>query len=464
MLDYKVRIGLVPTRRDCTPRQGAFNWEFAEERGKAIVKYIKENYSTDTVEYVDLKGVIDVETLWSVKDVNKVVEHLRANKVDALLIILANFGNEEAVGELTKKMEKPVLLWAPQDDTFYEDGMRMTDSQCGSFAAAKMMHRMNVKFSFVESCFVYDDAFKDALMRFARVSCAVKNFIGMKIGQIGLRPKPFCSVEFNEGQLMEEFDIHVIPINLAVVQSRFNKILEERKEEVKAGADKIRSMYDLDKISDENAEKIYAFVLLYKDLFEEYDLSAMSAECWSAMPTLVGAKQCVAYSILSDMGYISSCESDMHAAITQVMLKCLTMGEKPPFLGEFTVRHPTDRNAELLWHCGQFPYSMRKVGAPCRVNAFCAYVPGKDGHYTVARIDQDHGKYSVIFGECDTVDGPYTHGTYIWGKFKDLNKFERKLIEGAYIHHVSEIEGSLCEEIKDFCKFLGNLKADPVDD
>jgi hypothetical protein len=60
------------------------------------------------------------------------------------------------------------------------------------------------------------------------------------------------------------------------------------------------------------------------------------------------------------------------------------------------------------------------------------------------------------------VEGPYTHGTYIWGEFKDLDKFERMLIEGAYIHHVSEIEGSLSEEIKEVCKYIPALKANPV--
>jgi hypothetical protein len=36
------------------------------------------------------------------------------------------------------------------------------------------------------------------------------------------------------------------------------------------------------------------------------------------------------------------------------------------------------------------------------------------------------------------------------------------LIEGAYIHHVSEIEGSLSEEIKEVCKYIPALKANPV--
>ena len=31
MLSNSVKIGLVPLRRDCTPRPGQFNWEIAEK-------------------------------------------------------------------------------------------------------------------------------------------------------------------------------------------------------------------------------------------------------------------------------------------------------------------------------------------------------------------------------------------------------------------------------------------------
>ena len=108
MLNYKVKIGLVPLRRDCTPRPGMFNWEFAEERGRKTVAYIEEHFATENIEFVDLKGVIDVEVLWSLDDVEKVAEHFRANGVDAIFLINANFGNEEAAGALCKLYGKPV--------------------------------------------------------------------------------------------------------------------------------------------------------------------------------------------------------------------------------------------------------------------------------------------------------------------------------------------------------------------
>ena len=45
MIDYQITIGLVPIRRDVTPRPGPFNAERAEERGKKAVDYIKKNYA-----------------------------------------------------------------------------------------------------------------------------------------------------------------------------------------------------------------------------------------------------------------------------------------------------------------------------------------------------------------------------------------------------------------------------------
>ncbi|MBQ7089949.1 MAG: hypothetical protein IJN82_02420 [Clostridia bacterium] len=462
MKNYHVKLGLVPLRRDCTPRSGIFNWEYAEERGRKTVAYIKEHYSTDSITFTDLKGIIDVETLWSENDVEKVAAAFKKQSVDAIVLIPANFGNEEAAAALAKQMGTPVLLWGPQDDCFLPDGGRFTDTQCGLFGISRQLSRRNIPFTYIENCPVESELFAKGLAQFAQVTCAVKHFRGMRIGQVGLRPKPFCSVIINEGQLMEEFDVQVIPINLAIVQDKFHQIMAERQAELQDGAERLRQLYEIDRDTEPNLEKIWTFVLLYKDLFEEYHLDAISAECWTAMQQLVGAMPCTAYGILADMDYIISCESDLHAAMTQVLLKSLTFGKKKPFLGEFTTRHPADRSIELLWHCGPFAYSLHRKGEVCYCKNMREWFQVRPGHYTVAHIDQEHGRYSVIAGECDSAEGPYTFGTYLWAKFDDLPAWERKLIEGPYIHHVSEIEGSLTNAIQEFCKYIPNLNFDPV--
>ncbi len=463
MIQYQVKIGLVPLRRDVTARPGAFNWERAEERCANAVNYIKNNFSSDVISFVDLEGINDVGVLYSEADVDKIVNRFKDEKVDAVFLINGNFGNEEAAGMVAKALGKPVLLWGPQDDVFEPDGTRYTDSQCGLFGTSRMLQRMNIPFSYIENCRIEDPIFAEGLLKFAGVACAVKNFTGMRIAQVGCRPKPFCSVISNESELMEKFDVRIIPINLAVALDKYNRILATKQDELAKGAAMLREMYQLDEASDAAAEKIYAFVILYQEIFAEYKVSAISAECWSAMRLLVGALPCAAYAILADMGYIISCESDVHAAMTQVVLKSLTLGKKLPFLGEFTTRHPSDRNVELLWHCGPFAYSLHKQGEPCKVVNMQEWFQVKEGHYTVARIDQDHGDYSIAVCTCDSAEGPYTNGTYLWAKFNDLSKVERNLIEGPYIHHVSEIEGDLTEHIREFCKYIPGLKYDNID-
>lgn len=462
MLNYHIKVGLAPMRRDVTARAGIFNWEKAEERGRAYVRYIQENYASEQISFVDLTGINEVGVMYNEADAQRVAERFVAEKVDAVLIINCNFGNEEISAMVARDVGKPVCIWAPLDDEFAEDGMRFTDSQCGLFGVSRQLQRLHIPFSYIPSSDVRDETFRNGFLKFVSVSCMLKNFRGMRIAQVGMRPKPFCSVIFNEGELMEKFGLQIIPVNLAVILNKYNEILEKRDEELAEGAKLLMSRYEMDDLTPPLLKKVYAFVLLYQWVFSEYRVQAVSAECWTAMQQLVGAMPCTAYSILADMGYIISCESDVHGAITMALLSCAAMGRKISFFGEFTVRHPKDTNTELLWHCGPFAYSLKKDGVPCKNVNMRQWFQVKDGLYTVARLDQDNGDYSFLAGTCKSAEGPYTFGTYLWAEFDNLPAWERKLIEGPYIHHMAEIEGDWTEEIREFCKMVGNITFDTV--
>ena len=463
MLNYQVKVGLAPMRRDVTPRPGIFNWEKAEERGHRIVKYIEEHFASDNVSFVDLKGINPVDVMYNDDDAEKVIERFRAEKVDAVVIINCNFGNEEIAAQVAGALNVPTMIWAPMEDEFLPDGSRFCDSQCGMFGVSRILQRNNIPFTYVETCHVEDDIFKAGFEKFVSVACMVKNFRGMRIAQVGMRPKPFTSVIFNEGELMQKFGIRVIPVNMAVVIDKYNRILKERDAELEEGAKLLMSRYEMDELTPPLLKKVYAFVLLYQEIFAEYKVQAVSAECWTSMQLGVGAMPCTAYSVLADMGYVISCESDLHGAISMAMLSCASLGKKIPFFGEFTVRNPENRNSELLWHCGPFAYSLKKDGCPCKNVNMRQWFQVKDGHYTITRFDQDNGDYMMLAGQFDSTTGPYTFGTYLWAQFDDLSKWERKLVEGPYIHHMAEIEGDYTEELKEFSKYVPGLKIDTVE-
>lgn len=464
MLDYKLKIGLVPERRYLPgpKRTGMFNSDYAVVNKDRTIRFLREHFADDQTEFVDLDWLNEEGLLVETKDCEKVAEYLKRQNVDAIFIINCNFGNEEAAGKIAQMMNLPTLLWGPRDRIIETDGTRYTDTQCGLFSISKQLRRYNVLFSYIENCDVQEDVFQQGFERFLSVCSMVKNFRKLRILQIGTRPKPFKCVMVNELELTERFGIDVVPINLAEATGRLKKILEENTDLVSEHVEAIKKHYDPVGIDEETLRRMAAFIEFYRYSVNEFQADVIATECWTAMTHAIGALPCTAMSLLADMGYITICETDIHGAITSALLSCAARGKKPPFFGEFTVRHPERNDTELLWHCGVFPVSLRKDDRRRALKIFKPDFRAKDGRYTIARFQGDRGKYYLLAGRFETTDGPETVGTYLWAKFDDLPKIERKLVEGPYIHHMSEIEGDYIETLKEFTKYVPELIFDSL--
>ena len=461
-----MKIGLVAMRRNTTDRpRGTFlNWHSAEERGKRFVDYIEKNFTNEHVSFVDNKGIGIKDLVFDDASAAQVIKRFQEEKVDAVMVINCNFGNEEATADIAKALGKPLLLWAPLDDEYYVDGMRPTDSQCGLFGVSRQLQRYHIPFSHLNCCRVESDEFKEGLERFVRVACMVKNFKGMRIGQVGARPAPFFSVIWNEGELMEKFGVRIVPINFAIIEQRMKTAATDFPDEIKEIESYILKNYTLDDLTPKYVTGMATMTVMYKHLFEEYNLDIISAECWTATPIMFdGLAPCTVYGLLNDMGYLIACESDMHCGMTMALLKCASLGEGKPLFGEFTVRHPENKNAELLWHCGPFPLSQKAesgIDSTARLVNQRSWFRAKDGTYTIARMDQESGNYMILPLVANTTAGPQTHGTYLWVEFEDMDAVEDRLLEGPYIHHFVEIEGDYRREIAEFCKYFPNLTLD----
>ena len=467
MLNYKIKIGLIPDVRDLgdfATRKGIFEPAKGVDRKNDIVKYIKNNFTDEQTEFTDLEWLNELGVLYKNADCEKVCEYLKKEKVDAIFIINCNFGNEEACGRVAKEMGLPVLLWGPQDTVFDEDGMRYMDSQCGLFAISKQLRRYHVPFTYIENCTAESKIFKAGFEKFLSVVTMVKNFKNLNVVQVGTRLTPFKSVMFNELELTEKFGINMNNLNLAQFEEKFNKLISSKSNELARDITDLKKKYNVDRLDDETLKKLLTFVYVYKEITDETGADVLSSECWTAMPLAVGANPCLAMSILYDMGYIVACESDVHGAITCALLSCASRGKAAPLFGEFTARHLENRNAELLWHCGPFPYSAKADRSEAKLFNTKPSFKAKDGDYTIARFQGDSGKYTLLGGQFKTTEGPYTFGTYMWAEFKNLSAVEKKLIDGPYIHHMTEAYGTYADVLQEFCKYIPELEYDPIED
>lgn len=462
MLNYKLKIGLLPIRRwikEPPKRIGIFQSDYAVDNKNASLKYIKDNYTDEQTEFVDIEWLNDEGLLYLDSDCDKVAAYFKEQKIDALFIINCNFGQENCAGLVAKQLRVPTLLWGPRDRNFTND-IRYTDTQCGLFAMSKQLKRNNVKFSYIENCDITSLVFDKGLKQFFGVACMVKNFKNMKILQVGTRVKPFKSIMYNELELAEKFGIDIVAFNLAEAVNDLKEIYETKQDELDKELVELKNTFDCGKLDDEYLKKMLCIVHFYENLAKANDCNIISSECWTGITLGWGANPCLAMCLLADKDIYVTCEWDIHMTITNVLLLSATRGKEKPIQGEFTCRHPENDNAELLWHCGPFPLKYKAKGEkPWLYNTKPSFRL-ENGEYTIARFQAENGKYYLFGEKFHTCEGPKTFGTYLWAEFEDLPKLERKLVEGPYIHHMSEVPGDYTEYLKEFAKYIDEVQFD----
>ena len=77
-----------------------------------------------------------------------------------------------------------------------------------------------------------------------------------------------------------------------------------------------------------------------KRLMDRFGCKAAAIQCWNALQGHIGLFPCVANSLLNDEGYPVVCETDIHGAITSLIVQAATRGEQVPFFADWTVPHP----------------------------------------------------------------------------------------------------------------------------
>ena len=456
-----IKIGYMPTKRRFFSGEDAFRYK--QLIREAIGKLAPE------VEFVDLEGINDTGLLTSPDDAAAAARRFTAAGVDGIFTPHCNFGCEEAVAIAAKKCGVPLLLWGPRDEAPLANGERLRDSQCGLFATSKVLQRFGVNFSYIINSRVDDPIFAEGFRRFVAAVDVVRNFTNARIGQIATRPKDFYSVIVNEGELLERFGIQTIPMDMGKLATEVRTMVANPSDELRAEAAALKARVDFSRMTDDAPLRMVALKSFLAKWKRDEGLRAAAFQCWDQLQLEIGICPCFVNSVLIEEGFPVACETDIHGAISMLIQQAGTHFAEPVFLADLTIRHPEDDNAELLWHCGAFPASLAE--GECMLNKHFV-LPGnpdgvcnwklKSGHLTVNRFDGVKSRYSLFSGECDSTEGPFNQGTYVYVKMPDWGAWEEKFIYGPYIHHVSCAYASLTPVLREAVRFIDGLEFDPI--
>ncbi len=444
----KITIGFAPTRRSIFSAPDAVKYR------KLTAERLKEL----GIDFVDITDINEEGLLYNDGDMYRIAEKFKKEKVDGLFLAHCNFGTEFECARLAKELNVPVLLWGPLDERPEPDGTRLRDTQCGLFATGKVLRRFGIPFTYLTNCRLNDPEFARGIKDFRAVCNVVKTFRNIRILQISTRPFEFWSTMCNEGELLERFHIQLSPIPMPELTDAMKKAKQDGAE-VAEVVRYCREHMEI-QIKEEELENVAALKVAMMHLVNKYGCQAAAIQCWNQLQSEIGIMPCAANALMNEEGIPVVCETDIHGAITALMVEAAAMGEKRSFFADWTIRHPDIANGELLQHCGPWPVSVAKE-TPRLTYPLAFSHPGsitaeaKHGIVTLARFDGDNGEYSLLLGNAKGVDGPRCMGTYLWVEVENIRRLEAKLVEGPYIHHCVGIHENVVPVLYESCKYLG---------
>ncbi len=451
----KIKLGYAPTRRSIFSAPDAVKY-------RGLTRQRLEELG---IEFVDIDDINDEGLLYDENDRLKIVEKFKREKIDGLFLPHCNFGTEYLCGRLAKDMGVPVLLWGPLDERPEPNGVRLRDTQCGLFATGKVLRRFQVPFTYMTNCRLSDPVFERGIKDFLAVCNVVKTFRRIRILQIAPRPYDFWTTMCNEGELLEKFNIQLAPIPMPELMDAV-KAAKAEGTEVQKVVDYCRQNMEI-KIKDDELTNVAALKVGMSNLVKKYGCNAAAIQCWNALQSELGIMPCAANALLNDEGIPVVCETDIHGAISALLVEAAGMGETRSFFADWTIRHPDIENGELLQHCGPWPISIAKEKAQLTYPLAFDH-PGsltaeaRHGDITLCRFDGDNGEYSMLLGNAKGVEGPKCMGTYLWIEVENIKRLEAKVVEGPYIHHCVGIHKNVVPVLYEACKYIG-VKPDLYD-
>ncbi|CDG03775.1 L-fucose/L-arabinose isomerase family protein [Lactococcus lactis] len=453
----KIKIGFAPTRRNLFSADAAI--EYANLTRTKLTKL--------NIDFVDITEINADGLIYDDAGVEAAAAKFKAADIDGLFIANENFGTEYAVARLAKNLDVPVLLWGPKDERPAADGSRLRDTQCGLFAIGKVLRRFKVKFTYLQNCDIDSPQFERGMQDFVRVCNVVKTFRNTRILQVGPRPFDFWTTMVNEGELLEKFNIQLSPVPIGEITSEIKRVKAEETDKVQTTVEWFKTNTEV-QISDKDLEMVAALKVALKNKVEFYGCNAGAIQCWTELQDEIGILPYASLSLLQDEGIPFTCETDIHGAISELLVEAANLGQDRAIFADVNCRHPDNPNGELLQHLGVFAYSTADNKPILPQRHFVFDYPGSvafealKGEYTLCRFDGDNGDYSLLMGTGKGIEGPYNQGTYLYLEFANLNRLEFKLVEGPYIHHVAAIRKNVVPILYESTKYLG-IKPDFFD-
>lgn len=261
---------------------------------------------------------------------NKLGDNFKSCDIDSAdkhpLIFIKSGGVEGYFKKIYKNFKEPYIL--------------LTNGMFNSFAASleilTFLKQKGLKGEIIHGDFDY---ISNRIQTINKVIKAKENLSNTNIGIIGKPSDWLISSNVDYSVLKNKFNINAVEISM-------NELLEEFKKPHNIDYKKYEKLYSKNFSKEEVTKALNVYYAL-KNISNKYNLKGLTIRCFDLLDT-IHTTGCIALSLLNDEGIVSSCEGDVPALISMMILNELT--HKPVFMANPS-SIDTKNNTAILAHC-----------------------------------------------------------------------------------------------------------------
>ena len=245
------------------------------------------------------------------------------DKIDGVLVVLPNFGDEKGVAETLKMAELnvPVLIQAYPDDLNKLDVVNRRDAWCGKISVCNNLYQYGIKYTLTSRHVsrLQDDDFKKDLLDFVAVCRVVKGLRKVRIGAVGARPTAFNTVRYSE-KILQRNGISVTTVDLSEILGNANK-LTGNDQSVKDKLEKIHAYTSVGKTPNEKVIQIAKLDVVLEEFMQANALDCTAIQCWTSLQQNYGCNVCTSMSMMSENMLPSACEVDVTGTLSMYAMQ-----------------------------------------------------------------------------------------------------------------------------------------------
>ncbi|MDF1516188.1 MAG: fucose isomerase [Anaerolineae bacterium] len=382
----------------------------------------------------------------------------QADKIDGILVVLPNFGDELGIIETLQmaNLGVPVMVQACDDEVDKLSVAERRDAFCGKLSVCNNLYQYNIPFTntSTHTCAIDGEAFAADLDYFARVCRVVKGLRNARIGAIGARPAAFQTVRFSE-KLLQTAGITVVPVDLSEIIFGARS-LKDDDHVVQAKLQEVLGYGTIPaSIPMQNIVKQAKLSVTIDRWMDDNECDASAVECWDSIQKNYGCATCLTMAMMGDRLMPSACEVDVVGAVSMYTL--LLASGNPPSFQDWNNNYDEQRDKCINTHCSNFPKifmgrdvevgNLDILGATLGADRCFGAIKGQaaPGPITYFRMSTDdpRGLIKTYLGEGEMTDDPV--GNFQGGsavlKVAGLQKLLDYMCKNGYEHHVAVTRG-----------------------